>query len=187
MLNPRLAGRYAKSLIDLSIERGQLEEVYKDMLYLNAVCTGSKEFVNVLRSPVISPDKKEKILEAVTGGNIGLLTTSFCNLLIKKGRESFLPEIITAFIDQYKDHQGIYVVKLTTASPVSEELKKAIVDKIKSETVMKQVELNSEVKEGIIGGFILEVGDHLVDASIAFELNNARKQFQDNDFVYKVR
>jgi F-type H+-transporting ATPase subunit delta len=187
MLNPRLAGRYAKSVIDLSIERGQLEEVYKDMLYLNAVCTASKEFVNVLRSPVISPDKKEKILEAVTGGKIGLLTASFINLLIKKGRESFLPEIITAFIDQYKDHQGIYVVKLTTAAPVSEELKKAIVDKIKSETVMKQVELNTEVKESIIGGFILEVGDHLVDASIAFELNNARKQFQDNDFVYKVR
>jgi F-type H+-transporting ATPase subunit delta len=187
MLNPRLAGRYAKSLIDLSLERGQLEEVYKDMIYLNAVCTVSREFVNVLKSPVISPDKKVQILEAVTGGKIGELSASFIKLLIKKGRETFLPEIVSAFIDQYKDHEGIYVVKLTTAAPVSEELKKAIVNKIQTQTVMKQVELNTEVNEGIIGGFILEVGDHLVDASIAFELNNARKQFQDNDFVYKVR
>ena len=34
MPNPRLAGRYAKSLIDLSLEKGQLEAVYADMKYL---------------------------------------------------------------------------------------------------------------------------------------------------------
>jgi F-type H+-transporting ATPase subunit delta len=187
MPNPRLATRYAKSLIDLSIERNQLEEVYKDMEYLHAVCDNSREFVNVLKSPVISPDKKERILEAVTGGNISQLTASFSKLLIRKGRESNLPEIVDAFIQQYKDYREIYIVKLTTATPVSEEAKQIIVDKVKSGTAMKNIELNTEVKEDIIGGFVLEVGDHLIDASVAFELNNARKQFQDNDFVYKLR
>jgi F-type H+-transporting ATPase subunit delta len=187
MPNPRLAGRYAKSLIDLSIERNQLAEAYKDMVYLDAVCKASREFVNVLKSPVISPDKKVQILESITGGKIGELVATFSNLLVKKGREAYLPEIAVAFIEQYKDHEGIYVVTLTTAAPVSEELKKTIVDKIKTETIMKQVELITDVNESLIGGFVLEVGDHLVDASIAFELSNARKQFQDNDFVYKVR
>jgi F-type H+-transporting ATPase subunit delta len=46
MENPRLAGRYAKSLIDLSVERNQLEEVYNDMKYLDSACKSSKEFVN---------------------------------------------------------------------------------------------------------------------------------------------
>ena len=56
MPNPRLATRYAKSLIDLAIEKGQLEKIFADMQWLQAVCKGNRDFVNVLRSPVIKAD-----------------------------------------------------------------------------------------------------------------------------------
>ena len=187
MLNPRLAGRYAKSLIDLAIERNELEAVYNDMLFLQSVCNMSKDFVVLLKSPVIPGDKKVKILDAITSGKITTLTATFNKLLIRKGREIFLPEIIIAFIQQYKDYKGVHIVTLTTATTVSEELKKAIVDKVKATTSMQNIELHTEVKEDIIGGFILETGDLLIDASIAFDLNNIKKQFQNNDFVYKLR
>jgi F-type H+-transporting ATPase subunit delta len=82
---------------------------------------------------------------------------------------------------------GICPATLTTAAPASDELKKTITDKIKSATGIKHIELNTVVKEGIIGGFILEVGDLLVDASIAFDLSKIKKQFQNNDFIYKIR
>ena len=52
---------------------------------------------------------------------------------------------------------------------------------------MKTIELNTEVQENIIGGFLLEVGDTLVDASIAYDLNKIRSQFLNNDFIYKIR
>jgi F-type H+-transporting ATPase subunit delta len=187
MLNPRLATRYAKSLIDLSIERNELDSSYNDMLFLQSVCKSSKDFVILLKSPVIPSDKKEKILDAITANKVSNLTASFNKLLIQKNRESFLPEIVTAFIQQYKDYKGIHIATLTTATPVSEELKRSIVEKMKTTTAMQHIELNTEVKEGIIGGFILEVGDQLVDASIAYDLNNIKKQFQNNDFIYKLR
>src|SRR5215467_8636572 len=147
MPSPRLAGRYAKSLLDLAIEKNQLEIVYKDMLFLQTICKGSREFINLLKSPIIQADKKDKILDTITKDNIGVITASFNKLLVQKGREMYLPEIINAFIQQYKDHKGIYTVKLTTAVPVSDDLKKSIVNKIKSGTSMQQVELNTEVKE----------------------------------------
>ena len=68
MPNPRLATRYAKSLIDLSIEKGQLEKVFADMQWLQDVCKSNRDFVNMLRSPVITADKKEKIVDAITAG-----------------------------------------------------------------------------------------------------------------------
>jgi F-type H+-transporting ATPase subunit delta len=186
MPNPRLAARYAKSLIDLALERGEIEPVYNDMLLLQSVCK-SKDFVSLLKSPVIKGDQKQKVLDAVTNGRIGVITASFNKLLVTKGREDVLPEIITAFIQQYKDHKGIFVVKLTTAAPVSEELKNAILDKIRSSTSMHNIELHTEIKESLIGGFVLESAGQLMDASIAFSLNNVRKQFQNNDFIYKIR
>lgn len=187
MPNPRLAARYAKSLIDLAIEKGQLDVVYNDTLFLQGIIRGSRELANLLKSPIISPDKKDKILDAVTGGKVSVITTHFIKLLIAKGREVYLAEIVHAFIDQYKEYKGIQTVKLTTAVPVSEEVKKAIIDKVSADKNLKSIELVTAVDEKLIGGFVLEIGDEMVDGSIAFDLKNIKKQFQNNDFIYKIR
>jgi F-type H+-transporting ATPase subunit delta len=187
MLNPRLAGRYAKSLIDLSIEQDQLEGVYKDILYMNELMRASSEFVTLLKSPVIAGDKKQKVLEALTTGKIGKVTASFNRLLVNKGREKFLPDIVYAFIEQYKVFKDIHTVTLTTAIPVSEDVKKSIIQKIKEAGHMKEVELETVVQESIIGGFILEVDGRRVDVSIAYDLANIKKQFSNNDFIYGIR
>jgi len=187
MPNPRLAGRYAKSLVDLAIERNQLETVYKDMQYLQSVCKSSPEFVNVLRSPVINPDKKQNILSAITDGKVSELTSSFNKLLISKTREEYIPEIITAVIGLYNEIKGIHTVKLTTATAISEELKQAIVAKMKAETSLQNIELETSVKEELIGGFVLEFNNNLVDASIERDLRDIKKQFSKNIYIQQIR
>ena len=97
MNNPRLAGRYAKSLLDLAVEQNQLDTVYADVKLLRAIIKGNPDFVSVLRSPVINSDKKEKIIQSIINGRVGNLISLFIQLLIRKTRESNLPEIITAF------------------------------------------------------------------------------------------
>ncbi len=187
MPNPRLATRYAKSLIDLAIEKGQLESIFADMQWLQAVCKGSRDFVVLLKSPVIKADKKEKIVEAVTKVHVGEITTAFIRLMIRKSRESYLPEVVSAFIKQYKANKNIYTIKLTTASRLSEALKNAIVKRIQATTEMQNIELEVGVNEDLIGGFVLQAGDKLIDASIAYDLKNVAKQFENNDFIYKIR
>ncbi len=187
MPNPRLATRYAKSLIDLAMEKDQLEKVFADMQWLQAVCKASRDFVNVLKSPVIKADKKEKIVGAVTKNNIGEITTAFIRLMIRKSRESYLPEVAAAFSKQYKTHKNIYPVKLTTATALSEVLKNSIVKKIQDTTEMQHIELEAVVDKNLIGGFVLLAGDKLIDASIAYDLKTIAKQFENNDFLYKLR
>lgn len=185
MQNPRLATRYAKSLIGLAMEQNQLEQVLHDMEYIQAICKSNRDVVNLLRSPVIKGGIKQKVFAAITAENIGVMSNAFIRLLINKGREGNLPEIAGAFITQYKDYKGIRSVKLTTAGPISEELKKEILGKVHADTA--NVELESVVDENIIGGFIMQTGDQLVDASIAYDLRQIKKQFMNNDFIYKIR
>jgi F-type H+-transporting ATPase subunit delta len=187
MLNPRLAGRYAKSLIDLAQEQGNLEKVYSDMLLLQNITRSNREFLAFLRSPIISADKKDKIITAVLAGKLSPLTAAFTKLLVSKGRESTLPEIITAFIQQYKVLKGIQTVKLTTATPISETLKAAIVEQVKKTGNYKSIDLEVAVNEQIIGGFVLQAGDKMVDASVASGLKEISRQFENNDFVYNVK
>ncbi len=187
MQNPRLAGRYAKSLIDLAVEQNKLEEVYNDMLFLQSVCKSSREFVSLLKSPVIKGEKKQQILDVVTKDKVGLLTASFNRLMISKGREESLPEIVTAFIDMYNDIKGIHKVKLTTAQTVSEELKQSIVDKFTATTPLQHIQLEAVVDESLVGGFVLEFNNTLIDASILRDLKDIKKQFMDNNYIQKIR
>ena len=187
MQNPRLAGRYAKSLVDLAQERNELEAVYADMKYLQDVCKQSKEFTNVLRSPVIKADVKDKILTEVISKKIGPLAAAFIHLIVRKGRENTLPEIAIAFVEQYNAIKGIHRVKLTTVSPASEELKEAIIKKIMISASLEHVELENVVNDASIGGFQLEYNGNLIDASIARDLRNLKAQFQKNIYVQNIR
>ena len=65
MNNPRLAGRYAKSLLDLAIEQNQLDAVYNDIKFLQAINKSNPDFVAMLKSPVINADKKEKVIQSI--------------------------------------------------------------------------------------------------------------------------
>jgi F-type H+-transporting ATPase subunit delta len=187
MLNPRLAGRYAKSIIDLAVEKDQLAVVHDDMQYLGAVIKQSREFLNLLQSPVISADKKGKVIDAIAKGKISDLTLTFTHLLITKNREFYLPEIVKAFIEQYNRIKGIHKIKLTTATEISDEVKNAIINKVKSDTSIDIIEMETVVKPELIGGFVLEFDNNLVDASIVRDLRDVKSQFDKNIYVRQIR
>ncbi|MFT3979738.1 MAG: ATP synthase F1 subunit delta [Ferruginibacter sp.] len=187
MNNPRLAGRYAKSLLDLSLEQNNLDAVFADIKLLQGIIKGNPDFVSLLKSPVIASDKKEKIISAVLNGKVSNLTQLFIQLLTKKSREGNLPEIVKAFIEKYNELKNIHLVKLTTAVPVSDDLKTAIVSKVKAETGLQNVELETAVKDHLIGGFVLEMGGNLVDASILRDLKDVKKQFANNEYIHSIR
>ncbi len=187
MPNPRLAHRYAKSLVDLSTEKNQLETTYADMKFLQSVCKSNKDFVQVLQSPIINATTKAKVVEAVTKTSVSTLTSLFTNLLINKGREGELPEIVEAFIQQYNGLKGIHQVKLTTAVAISEDLKASISTKAATEAGLGKVEIEAKVDEDLIGGFVLEYNNNLVDASIARDLRDIKQQFSKNIYVNTMR
>ncbi len=165
----------------------QLDPVHDDIMLLHSICIQSREFVLMLKSPVISADKKNKIINAVTENKISKITQTFIKLLSSKNRESILPEIITSFIEQYNKIKGIHKVKLTTATPITEEIKNSFIRKIESDASIKNIELETCVNEKLIGGFVLEMEGKLIDASILRDLNDVKKQFANNDWIHKLR
>lgn len=187
MNNPRLAHRYAKSLIDISKEMGQLEAVFNDIGFMEKVVKSSKEFLVMLNSPVIPGDKKYKVIAAVMGDRISNITDAFIRLLCKKNRENNLPGIITAFKKQYHVLKGIHTATLTTAMPVSDALIGEFESMIKAASDVKHLQLQRKVDESLIGGFVLEMEGKLVDASISRDLNDVRKQFESNEYMHRLR
>ncbi|MEP6597150.1 MAG: ATP synthase F1 subunit delta [Ginsengibacter sp.] len=187
MNNPRLAIRYAKSLIDLAKEKDQLTEVYNDMKFLQGICKSNPDFIALLKSPIIPQDKKNKIIGAIITGRVSVLTSLFIKLLGTKSRESNLPEITDSYIEQYNELKDIHKVKISTATPISEEMQTAFIDKIKAVNNISNIELETVVDEKLVGGFVLEMQGKLVDASILRDLKDVKKQFQNNDYIQRLR
>jgi len=187
MNNPRLAQRYAKSLIDISTDLKQLDVVHEDILFFNSVVKKSHEFVLMLESPIINPDKKYKVISAITKGNISKVTDAFIKLLCNKNREANLPGIIASFVEQFNTIRGLHTAKLTTATTITKELINSFVSKIKASTSYDHVQLETVVDDKIIGGFILEMEGKLIDNSIRRNLHDVQKQFENNDYLHKLR
>jgi F-type H+-transporting ATPase subunit delta len=187
MNNPRLATRYAKSIVDLAIEQNQLEVVYNDMKFVLRICKSNPDFVALLRSPIIKPNTKAKIIESITKERVSVLTSAFIKLLVVKTREINLPEIAGAFVDQYNAINNIHKVKITTAVPMSDNLRESILSKVTAGNAAGTIDLETAVNELLIGGFVLETEGKLLDASILRDLKDVKKQFLNNDYLHKIR
>lgn len=182
----RVAGRYAKSLMDLAAERNELAAVVEDVKTIAAACK-NRDLYLMLQSPIIAADKKKSIVEAIFGGKISTITMSFINICITKGREGLLPEISTELLAEYKKLQGITSVKVTTATPLSAEALESLRAKLVAASVTAaSVEIETAVKPDLIGGFVIEFGDKLYDASVAAKLAAIRKQFSGNLYESQI-
>ena len=181
----RVASRYAKSLLELSVEKGALEAVHQDMNRLLDLAASNREFKVMLESPVINAEKKLKVLNALFVTNVSPITLSFFNILIQKGRERALLAIAKEFHQQYNVHNGIQPAEVVTTFPIDEELRKSFVEIVREISGKGKVELKEKIDVELIGGFVLTVGDRQIDESIENKLKQLRLKFTQNLYEKK--
>ncbi len=182
MKDTKVAARYAKALLDLSIELKSLEVVLADMKMIYSVCAENPELTAVLRSPIIKSDKKLSILNELFGKQICPLTQKYLNLLSAKSRETYLQDIAQQFVNQYKQNKGIATAVISSAIGLDEVSRRRVLDMVKTST-KSEVELVEKIKADLLGGFILRIGDTQVDASVLRQIKNLKRNFNENPYV----
>ncbi|QCX37696.1 ATP synthase F1 subunit delta [Aureibaculum algae] len=183
MKHSRAAIRYAKAVLNLSLELKKADTINDDMQSIASTMEGSKELQIMLSSPVIKSKIKKSALLAVFK-NLDKISIRFIDLLIENKRLSILSQIAKQYILIYDLHKGSEVAKVTTAIPLTKALEEKILIKVK-EIVGKEVSIENIIDPSIIGGFILRVGDKQFDASITGKMNNLRREFEHNHYVPK--
>jgi F-type H+-transporting ATPase subunit delta len=186
MGDSRVASRYVKSLLGLAVEQGVIEEVHQDMQLFSKLCEQNRAFAVMLRSPVIRHEKKRAILEGIFSGKVNKLTMAIIDIITRKNREPILPAIASEFHNAYNEYKGIGQAYLTSTIPMDADLRKSIETVVKKLSDKKQVEIEEKVDKELIGGFILNVGDRQIDASIRSKLAKMKVKFNENYFIKEV-
>lgn len=183
MNDSKISVRYARALFQSALEMKILDKVNQDMIFLSEICSmpETKEF---LHSPIIAPSKKEEIFHKMLGDNVEKITLSLIDLIVKNGRESFIPAIARVFIHETKTFKGITDSVLTTAVKVDDEIKKQITDLI-AKVFHTKVDLKENIDPEIIGGFILQIDDNYIDASLRNKLRKIKKELKGSIITAK--
>lgn len=174
MNDSKISVRYSRALFQSAIEKKNVDKVYQDMLLISEVCKVA-ETKSFLHNPIIVPSKKREIFHKMLEGNMEAITLSLIDLLLVNGREMHLPAIARAFIHETMKFKGITESVLTTAVEVDDQVKKQITDLI-SDVFKTKVELKTTIDSEIIGGFILQVDDSYIDASVSNKLRKIKKE-----------
>lgn len=173
----RAALRYAKAALSLAQEQNKAEKINQDMQLIDNTIAENKKLRSFLNNPVFKAEDKLKTFDAIFGNKIDEITKGIIKLLIKNKRLTLLPFVAKQFQNLYNKAQNVTTAVVTTAVPLTDALKKKVLEKIKNET-KKEVSLENVVDDSIIGGFVLKIGDKQVDASISGKLNNLSKKFE---------
>jgi F-type H+-transporting ATPase subunit delta len=173
MNQSKISVRYAKALFQLALEKNKLDAVYADVAMINQALKDIGQFSLYLKSPVVKPSQKLALVQKAFTGNITDISLSFLGLLIQNKRESHLEDIIRRFFDVFREYKGIKAATVTTAVPLSGEVKEKF-HSLLSSIYKTGIELEAAQDSSIIGGFVLKVGDQQFDASIATGLKRMK-------------
>lgn len=174
MPNSIIAQRYAKAIFDLALEMNVIEETKADMELIFSVCTANKDFVQLLKSPVIRAEKKIQVMTRVFEDEITELSLRYLLIITRKKREKFISNIADEFIQIYKKFKNIFTIHLESAESISDDIRKKVIVLLEDHT-KGTVELTEVVKKELIGGFIFSYDDYKYDASIAYQLRKMKK------------
>ncbi|UBM60462.1 ATP synthase F1 subunit delta [Marinilongibacter aquaticus] len=173
MSNAVVAYRYAKALIDLSIEQKVLNEVNADMKLFQSVAEENKEFMSVMANPIVRQDKKNKILKNIFEKNVHPVTFSIFKVLTKKNRESLILSISKEFQKLYNEINNIKHAIVTTVDDINATQRNEFL-KILKDATGKDIELEERTDKSLIGGYILKIGDTQVDTSVKKRINDLK-------------
>lgn len=186
MADSRAASRYIKSLLGLAVEKKVLEDVHRDMLLFSDAIAKSRQFELLLLSPVIKHDQKLEILKRIFQGKVHSLTMAFFEIITRKNREPILASVAKEFHNAYNEYKGIGRATVTTAIPLDANTRAEFEKLVKAYSEKKEIELLERVDPELIGGFVLNVGDRQVDASVRSKIKALKVKFSENPYIKEL-
>lgn len=170
--------RYARALIAYAEAHQAEDKLYKELLTLTHSFRTVKGFGSALYNPVLSVDEKFDLICTATGGNQKPSEEfiRFIRLVLKERREAYLQFMCLMYLDLYRKKKHIGVGKLITAVPVNKATEERIRESA-AHILHARMELETVIDPSIEGGFVFDINDFRLDASIATQLKKVRRQF----------
>ncbi len=185
MNNYRINNNYAKALLMLAADAGDIDRVADDMRLVGGVAAENRELAAVFANPVVRPDKKAAVLRGLFADHVSEVTMAFLVFVVRKNRTASLRGISEAYLDQWRTERGIVLGDLVTHQPIDDTARQ-MVTRLVGDYTGRTVELHDHTDSHMLGGFKLEFDHNMYDARIRTKIRKLRLEFARNDYESKL-
>lgn len=166
--------KYSEALYIVGMERDTLKIFEKEILELKDIFKFNKEIMTSLCHPEIPLKNKVQIIDALFGGKVSKEIIGLFNVILRKSRQEFIPEIFEAFIDRCKEHENISTALVMSAEKLTDKNISRIKKELEKKTA-KKIEIEERIDESLIGGIKIIVDNILFDGSIDGKIKNLNR------------
>lgn len=174
-----ISRRYAKAIIEYATELGEEQALYESMRVLAQNFAAIPELTHTLANPMIATAEKQRLIQSAGGVGAQRSYDAFVRVVLDNRREKLILNIAMAYIRLYRSVNNISVISLTSARPMSHGVYARISQDITSRT-RGTAEIEVHIDDSLGGGFILQINDLRLDASVRGQLEKIKRQMMNN-------
>jgi len=177
MLKGAVAGRYAEALYEIAVRDDIVDSLEKELKAVVESVEISPELKKVLYHPRISAGEKKEVIKSLFAERLSQVTVSFLSMVIDRQRESFLGDMVAAFVELANQARNITDIHVTSATELTAKQKKMMSDNLCRVTGRK-VQITYSVDPSLVGGVVARVGDKVIDGSIKTRLASLKEHLR---------
>lgn len=174
MSNTTLAAKvslpYAEALLELVQKTNTKKEISTDVSTINELLSNSSNLTSFLSNPLITSTVKKEVIKKLFSGQISDLLLTFLMVLVERKRIEFTQLIFQRYLELANTLESIVVADVCSAVQLTEEQNNQIIAKLKQMTQTNEVKLNITTDPSLIGGFTIQIGSKIIDASLIGQL-----------------
>lgn len=165
---------YTQTLYQIALKNALLSQIHIDIDSLLTIYNHNIGFKRFVNNPTLTNTYKQQLLHTTLKPYLHNKTLSFLCFIIKKGRYAYLKSICEAFITQYKKHNKIQIAHVTTPKQINPPLKHQLSALATKLTGYTSIELIEHTNPSLLGGYVLQIDDRQIDASLATQLKRLK-------------
>ena len=176
-----LPSRYAQAIFDYATAHEAEDQVYADLCRLADTLDGMETLRRLVANPLLPAADKASALLAACGKTEAddSPTARIVRMVTANKRADRMGAIARTYIGLYRRSKGIQAARVTTPAPLAPATARKVEALVARATGCREVLLQADTDPALIGGFVLRVGDRLLDASVGKQLARLRQDLTD--------
>ena len=177
VLTSKIAEPYASALLNLAISTHTLDLVTADINDLLEIFSNSPELERYLASPLYTKEDKKAVLKKILVPlYFNQNSMKFLMILVERGRIDMFSAVAELYLQKVYDFVDVQIVNVTSAFPLASEQEQELRDLLSKATNTREIKLVTAVDKTLLGGFQIQFGSYIIDASLKAQLRKLATQ-----------
>ena len=173
------SSKFARALAEVAEESKQEIRVQAELSEFAELIASHKELSDTLTNPAIPFAAKRNIVEEIgRKASLEKMTVNFVLVLLEHGQIDQIEDVVEAYDEVLDEFHGILRARVVS----SEELRKDVherIRKVAAGLTGKEVKIDYDVDEALVGGFKLQIGSTIYDGSLQNQLDEIRRRLTE--------